>query len=403
MDLTRAPRRWLAGIGGLAVLTLALVPQPWTPAADHRDGPIFANTAANGRSDVNDAYIFQAPGNANNTVLVYTVSPFPGGGGGTPATFDQSLTYDFKLDNTGDAVEDLTFRVTFGPVRGNGVQAVTLRGLPSARFAPNGILATGSTGTNIAVRGGGMFRAAVHDDPFFFDATGFGQFIAAGAVAFPRAPAAARNFFGPDGNTLAIVLELPTSRIRSAPGNPNVGLFITTSRNNVQMDRTGRPAINTALIPPVPRNSAARGERRNAFNVGHPRNDRRDFKRDMVSVLTGVYGRPLNGPFPTSANSLADFLLPDILTFNTNTAFSTNAADGNGFPNGRRFRDDVIDVELNLLTGGGITTDNVADDNGDRITDGTARPDGSFRPRAFPYIGPPNLPLNGAGNSFPRP
>ena len=58
-------------------------------------------------------------------------------------------------------------------------------------------------------------------------------------------------------------------------------------------------------------------------------------------------------------------------------------------------RDDVIDLELSLLTGGAIPSDNVADDNGDRITDGTMRPNGTFRTAAFPYIGPPNNPPAG--------
>lgn len=400
MDTTNASprRRWLRRLLASALVAAAAVPAVWLSAADHRDGPIFSNTAANGRADINDIYIFQAPGNPNNTVMVFDVSPFPGGGGGTPATFDPTVTFDLKVDNTGDAVEDLTFRVTFGQPNATGVQPVTVRALPSTKFPPTGILASGNTGANIPVAGGGMFRAAVQDDPFFFDATGFGQFIAMGAAPFPRPVGTAANFFGPDGNTLSMILEIPTAKIRSTPTNPNVGVFVTSTRGNVQLDRMGRPAINTALIPPVPRSNTARGERRNAFNAGQPRNDRRDFRADMISVLTTVYGRPA-----ATAAGLADFLLPDILTFDTSKAFTTNPADGNGFPNGRRLRDDVIDVELNLLTGGGITTDNVADDNGDRITDGTMRPNGSFRPIAFPYVGPPNLPLNGAGNSFPRP
>lgn len=400
MSFLRASRsrQWFATLGLLSLCAIAVVPQVWTSAADHRDGPIFSNTPANGRADVNDAYIFQAPNNPNNTVMIFTCSPFPGGGGGTPATFDQTITYDFKLDNTGDAVEDLTFRVTFGAPNATGVQSVTVRGLPSTRFPPTGVLATGLTGANIAVRGGGMFRAAIQDDPFFFDGTGIGAFAAAGTAPFPRPVGTAANFFGPDANTLAMTLEIPTSRIRSSATNPNVGLFLTTTRNGVQMDRTGRPAINTVLIPPFPRNSLARGDRRNAFNAGLPRNDRRDFRTDMMFTLTTAFGRT-----PGDAAGLADFLLPDILTFNTSTAFSTNAADANGFPNGRRMRDDVIDLELNLLSNGGFTTDNVSDDNADKITDGTLRPNGTRRPVAFPYIGAPTLPLSGAGNSFPRP
>jgi Domain of unknown function (DUF4331) len=378
----------------LAFAALAAATALIAPAADHRDGPIFVNTAANGTADINDVYIFQAPGNVNNTVLILDVQPFPGVL--TPAFFDKNLTFDIKVDNTGDSVEDITFRVTFGPPNGAGVQDVTLRALPSTKFPPTGILARGKTGTNIPIAGGGMFRAAIQDDPFFFDAGQFNAFIAAGAGSPVRTPG--KNFFGPNVNTLSMILELPTAKIRSSPTNPNVGVWATCTKNGVQLDRMGRPAINTALIPPVPRNLLVRGERRNAFNAGAPRNDRRDFRADMFFILKNVYQKT-----DAQANGLADFLLPDVLTFNTNTAFTTNPKDGNGFPNGRRLRDDVIDVEYTLLlTAFGITSDNVDDDNGDKITDGTDRGNGTFRSIAFPYIGAANLPLNGPG-SGPNP
>jgi hypothetical protein len=125
---------------------------------------------------------------------------------------------------------------------------------------------------------------------------------------------------------------------------------------------------------------------RNKYNAGHPRDDRRDYFKTMVTILQSVYGRPA-----AEAQGLAGFLLPDILTFNTNTPFTTDPNDNNGFPNGRRMRDNVIDVALSLLTGGAITDDNVPDDNGDKITDGTMRPDMTLRPIAFPYIGAPNV------------
>ena len=85
---------------------------------------------------------------------------------------------------------------------------------------------------------------------------------------------------------------------------------------------------------------------------------------------------------PRDGEFLADFLLPDVNTYNTSMA--------TGFPNGRGLRDDVIDVALGLLTNGGITTDNVPDDNGTRITDGQMG-----TTAAFPYLGPPNIPPQG--------
>src|SRR5262249_32201777 len=146
--------------------------------------------------------------------------------------------------------------------------------------------------------------------------------------------------------------------------------------------RMGRPAINTALIPPVPRADNTRGERRNAFNAGLPRNDVRDFAGDMKYVMTNFYKLDSG-----TTNALTSFLLPDILTFDTSTPFDNT---NNAFPNGRQPRDPVIHVELNLLTKGAVTTDNVDDDNGTLITDGT---NGTVA--QFPYLGPPNNPQGG--------
>jgi hypothetical protein len=357
------------------------------PAADHRDGPIFVNTAVSGRHDLNDIYIFQAPGNINNTVIIVTVSPFPGVL--TPISFDPSLIFEVNVDNNGDAIEDKFFRMTFSAAGANGVQQVTLRGFPATAFPNGGLLAKGLTGQNLNIVGGGRFRAANHDDAFFFDAGAFSTFVANGQGGFPRNPG--KNFFK-DANTLACIIEVPTSMLRAPNNNPNVGVWMRSVVNGKQIDRMGRPAINTALIPPVPRNNLARGERRNAFNAGHPKDDNKNapagFRDDMISVLMAS---PFSRPAATAAG-LADFLLPDILTFNTSTAFTTDQNDGNGFPNGRRLRDDVIDIELNLLTGSAITSDFVNDDNGDLITDGTAKPGGGFRPILFPYLGPPNVP-----------
>ena len=404
---TTRPRRRLLLSGGL-LACLAGSAVLLAPAADHRDGPILLITAVNGQRDINDIFVFRSPSNTNNTVFVLTFQPFPGNL--TPVTIDQNTVFDLKIDTTGDGVEDVTLRMTVGAPNASGVQPVLLRGLPSTKFPPTGILAKGSTGTNIPVAGGGLFRAAIHDDPFFFDAGGFSTFIAQGTAAFPRPVGTAKNFFGPNGNTMAFVLEIPSARIDTGTGNPNriIGVWgTTTTAGGVQIDRMGRPAINTALIPPVPRNNLARGERRNAFNAGLTRNDRRDFNADMKSVLQGsVFNRSV-----TDATFLTAALLPDMLMFQIGNpgGFGTLIGPGPGFftgpfaggqvlGNGRQFRDDVIDIELNLLTNGAIPRDNVGDDNGLRVTDGSVDPvSGQIRAIAFPYIGAANLPLNGPG------
>src|SRR5439155_23483297 len=135
----------------------------------------------------------------------------------------------------------------------------------------------------------------------------------------------------------------------------------------------------------------------------------RDFNADMAFVLSdpqSIYKRTApDAAFLTSA------LLPDVLMFQIGNpnGFGTTIGPGPGFftgpfpggqvlGNGRRFQDDVIDIELNLLSAGKIPTDNVGDDNGLKVTDGSVDPvSGKTRAIAFPYIGPANLPLNGPG------
>jgi len=58
----------------------------------------------------------------------------------------------------------------------------------------------------------------------------------------------------------------------------------------------------------------------------------------------------------------------------------------------------VVDIMFNLLTNGAIPSDNVGDDNGLKVTDGSVDPvSGKTRAIAFPYAGLANLPFNGPG------
>src|SRR5438874_805627 len=305
--MTRVSGRKRAVGALLAVAALAAFlsrgPAPETSAADHRDGPILVNTATQGTKDINDIYVFRSPANANNTVFFFSFQPFPGNL--TPRSVDPTQQFDIKIDTSGDAVEDTIFRLTFGAPDANGVQDVTLRGLPAA------------------------------------------------------------------------------------------------------------PCPGTAVIPPSPRANLARGERRNAFNAAQPKNHRAPaplgFRDDMIFVLTDP-----NGFFKRTqadASFLADALLPDLLMFQIGNpnGFGTTIGPGPGFftgpfpggqvlGNGRRFADDVTDIMFNLLTNGVIPSDNVGDDNGLKVTDGSVDPvSGKTRAIAFPYVGLANLPLNGPG------
>lgn len=320
----------------VVVLTLLVGVAPvLLGAADHLDAPLVAT---DGRLDINDVYVSQSPSNPANTVLIMTVNPVAGIL--SPTTFHPGASYDIKIDTDGDAKEDSTYKVTFSAPDGSGVQEVTLRRVPAR--GEGAVLARGQTGLDIAVEGGGMLRADLFDDPFFFDLVAFrnGLAFCPGGVG--------TNFFA-GLNVSAIVLEVPSATL----GPSNIGVWARTYLNEQQIDRMGRPAINTVFIP---------SGMKDAFNSGQPKHDQRDFRDEVVATLLAL-GNPEG-----VANALADFLLPDILTIDTSAAAV--------FPNGRRPPDDVIDIELGLISGGAITTDCVANDSAFTST--------------FPYLAPAN-------------
>ena len=347
------------GLYSLLTLTLVfgLVAVP-ASAADHLDAPGLTPPGGDTRLDITDVYAFQSPSNPENTVLVMGVNPLAGDL--NDGKFHPGAVYEFRIDSDGDAIENLTYRVTFAALKGSMEQSVTLRSIPGKGGGGSSVLASGQTGQTISIPGGGSLRAGVFDDPFFFDLNAFL------AVDFCNP---GDNFFA-GLNISAIVLEVPSTWL----GSTNVGVWAETVLNKTQIDRMGRPAINTVFIPNNPfEPSGSEPSQKNAFNAGEPMNDQSDFRGEVVDTLTLLYSLndgtdpDLSDDAPT-IQGLADFLLPDILTVDTSSTA--------GFPNGRQLADDVIDIELGLVTEGLITSDCVAND--------------STFSTSFPYLAPAN-------------
>src|SRR3954465_6096891 len=99
--------------------------------------------------------------------------------------FNTLGAHEFKIENPGDAVEDLTIRFTFGPRGGNGQQTFHYVAMDAAGQAH--LSGAGVTGKNNAVRGGGMVRADLFDDPFFFDLNAFNLFKSRALAGDPQA------------------------------------------------------------------------------------------------------------------------------------------------------------------------------------------------------------------------
>jgi hypothetical protein len=296
-------------------------------AADHLDAPDVRN---DGRTDINDLYAFQSPTDPANTVLIMTVNPAVGVFSGD--TFRPGAEYTFNIDQDGDAVADRIATVKFsGPATGGQKYQLKLDGGPTAR---------GVVGETAAVSGGGQITAGTFEDPFFFDLAGFQTGFAFTGTDF---------FAGLDVS--AIVIEVPSDWVDGATSN--VGIWATTSVDGRQIDRIGRPAINTVLIP---------ADRKDEFNQSSPAGDLATFGADVNATIASLSSQ-------ANADALTPILLPDVLTFDTSSS--------NGFLNGRRLTDDVIDAELGLLSAGAVTTDLVPTNDVPFMT-------------TFPYLAPAN-------------
>jgi hypothetical protein len=151
--------------------------------------------------------------------------------------------------------------------------------------------------------------------------------------------------------------------------NPKIGVWTRTlvpmtlqPGHLTQADQMGRPAINTVFN---------HGNDKNLFNVTQPAAQRTTVTQNgqtFFQLFTSEL-EALGGYSAGQAEAIAAILLPDILTFD----YSSSA----GFLNGRRLQDDVIDIELNLVTNGKITGDGVGPHT-DYLSE-------------FPYLGKPHV------------
>jgi hypothetical protein len=223
--------------GALAVTGLLL-------ASDHQDTP---EVELHPRLDINDVYAF--PGSTpDRLVLAVTTSSPLTPARSASAAFDPGQLYQIKIDNNGDAVEDVVLQFVF---EGSGPsQTVSLIGpsAPSATGIQNRILdadaaISGPINTVLGSSSGIQLFAGLREDPFFIDLEQFFRIIPDRApvqgplsTIGPKQEATSFRDPGVDFlagiNTLAIVVELPESMLLppGAGADPRIGVWATTSR-----------------------------------------------------------------------------------------------------------------------------------------------------------------------------
>jgi len=228
----------------LGVIAGALAVSGLVVASDHQDTP---EVELHPRLDINDVYAFPGSSTDRLVLAVTTSSPLTPAAS-TGAVFEPGQLYQIKIDNNGDAVEDLVLQFVF---EGTGAsQTVSLIGpaVPSSTGTRNRILdqsptLTGPINTVLGSASGIQLFAGLREDPFFIDLEQFFKIIPDRAPVEgplskigPKPEASSFRDPGVDFlagiNALAIVVELPESMLlpAGAGADPKIGVWATTSR-----------------------------------------------------------------------------------------------------------------------------------------------------------------------------
>lgn len=323
-------------------------------AADHQDAPLIT---LDPRRDITDVYVFVPEQNPAQTVLMMNVNP--DAGVLSPTTFDPATRYQFLIDSNDDDLEDYIYQFNFGLPNAQGEQIYSVIRI-SHPFVTNTVqsLGTGVTGQIRSLPGGGFAAVDVFDDPFFFDQDAF-----IGSLGRTFCDGQEFDYYAGQ-NVTGIVMQIP----RASYGDPDIARIWTrtlVAATQQQVDRMGFPGINMTFIPNSPyRPAGSEPSQEDAYNAGHPVDDRADF-RDVVLESLELF-HPPGSPVP---EIIADSILPDFIYLQKNPT--------PGVVNGRPLDFDAMNYVLSILTNFDVQTDCV-DANDVNLQTG------------FPYLAPPH-------------
>ena len=241
--LAALPPRWLKAAAAGLVATAAFAGV--VIASDHMDTP---TVEYHPEYDVNDVYAFPGSSPDRIALVLGTSSPITPAGVRTAKFGDRDeVLYQLKVDNTGDAREDLVFQFTFTGPAGN--QKVTVQGpMKPNEVGTSSTLITGpkelkgDVNQVLGSPSGLQAFAGPRDDPFFIDLEAFFRIlpdrkpeggplslITQGPLTFRPAGTAVDFLAG--FNDLAIVVELPLAELTENGHKPKFGVWGTTSQS----------------------------------------------------------------------------------------------------------------------------------------------------------------------------
>jgi hypothetical protein len=380
--------------------------------SDHREAPTVDGLP---EGDITDLYSFVDPNDSTRVVFIMNVNPFAEAAEGGSYAFSPAMLYQFKIDNTGDAREDLVIQIVFDQAGQGQTASIYGPAAPTTTGARNTLLpgaptATGKFGTTFGSTSGVLAFVGLRDDPFVFD---FAQFtrILNGSQDLFRAvgnfrgrPVRADGTSGVDTfagfNVTSIAVSVPKSMVQGTASS-KINVWATVSQlvpprhganTYVQFERQGQQAFSTIFIPS--------GAPRDAENFEIPEHDVANYSGLIPDALTttdndgtgntiagraallqaeGLAALPNGAPLllpasfgNTSKDLLRIALLPDVQRLDLSLPSGSLAIGQFGLQNGRPLDYSTIDVPLQLLrqlsdvqfpagvTGGGATGTRVA-------------------------------------------
>ena len=390
-------RRGIIALGIVGLLSAAAVAGATTlgpgsgTASSHREAPLIAEDPS---ADLTDLYAFRSPDQPNTVTILANVIP-----GEDPAagpnwyTFSPNARYNLKIDTNGDARPNVTYRFQFRTKTGPFFLGDTAQPYTVTRIVGNRsqVVARGTTPPNnigprstpnyrslaakgvVNVAGGGRAFAGQRDDPFFGDIgaifdlvairkgtgnMGGGKDFFAGygvhtfGVQVPIAGLNAKN--GIIGVWSSVDRRKVTTR--STSGARNSGAWI-------QVNRLANPLVNEVIIPTGLKDQ---------WNGLQPWQEGRFVKYYNEPILAAVINQlyKLGAPTTNRDDLVAVLLtgvpqlnftsprLAEVLRLNLTVPVTKNpsrmavlAGDNQGWPNGRRLGDDVIDIAEQAVGG----------------------------------------------------
>lgn len=236
-------------------------------------------------------------------------------------------------------------------------------------------------------------------------------------------------------NVLSLVLDVPISDVTASGTQPTlatdpnavIGVWTTSARQTtrvlktdgsadfsgawVQVSRLGQPLVNEVVIPIGMKDrfnaSQPSGDTQFANYVANPEvpqilnalfgitvPPQGDFgttnqRDDLIAIfLTGLSG--INQPLNVTPSEQLRLNVATPVTVNPNR-LGVIGGDTQGFPNGRRLGDDVIDIAFRVMAGAAYPLFHptyTPDATGIRLGDGVDVNDASYR-TSFPFVGLP--------------